>query len=99
MLQNAEEVVKPQSEFIGTEEDANDSEQHILQFKLNIVLEQELSENNEENRAEFEKKDESVISKEDQNGTIIIKILRMLATLQNLAIMHNIYIIPNNSIV
>ena len=35
MLQNAEEVVKPQSEFLGTEEDANDSEQHILQFKLN----------------------------------------------------------------
>ena len=90
MLQNAEEVVKPQSELLGTEEDANDSEQHFLQFKLNIaVLGQELSENNEENRAEFEEKDKSVISKKDQNGNIIIKILRKLATLQNLAIMHN----------
>lgn len=32
MLQNAEEVVMPQSKLLGTEEDANDSEQCILQL-------------------------------------------------------------------
>ena len=84
MLQNAEEVVMPQSKLLGTEEDANDSEQCILQLSYIViaVLGQQLLENNEEIRVVLVERNGSVMSKKEQKGNKLLGNFKKLCICQ-----------------